>query len=154
LLGSRKNPFDILASLFLILLGIVVLIGAIGLGVGTPTEPKPGFFPALSGSVLAGLSLLLLFKAWHGGSFRSQAFGKLRGPLTMVIGFGIYVAILNVTGYVIATVILSLVLLHILETKSWRVLFVTSVVLAVGTYILFDRILGVELPAGILARFG
>jgi len=34
------------------------------------------------------------------------------------------------------------------------VLLLTSLCLSVGTYILFDRLLGIELPVGILLRLG
>jgi len=45
-------------------------------------------------------------------------------------------------------------ILRILDVKSWRVLILTSFCLSIGTYILFDKLLGIELPVGILARFG
>jgi hypothetical protein len=38
--------------------------------------------------------------------------------------------------------------------KSWRVLIITGLCLSVGTYLLFDKLLGVDLPVGFLARFG
>jgi hypothetical protein len=56
-------------------------------------------------------------------------------------------------GYVISTIMLSAVVLRVLETKSWWVLAVVSLVLSIGSYLLFVRLLGVTLPNGILARF-
>jgi len=37
--------------------------------------------------------------------------------------------------------------------KSWRVLLVTSLGLSMGAYLLFGRLLGIDLPMGMLTRF-
>lgn len=69
----------------------------------------------------------------------------------MVLGLILYVAGLEPLGYVIATALLSAAVLRVLETK-FRVLFPVSLLLAIGSYILFDRLLGVTLPGGLLAK--
>ncbi len=56
-------------------------------------------------------------------------------------------------GFVIGTLIASGLILRILSVKSWRVLVITSLGLSIGTYLLFDRLLGIDLPMGMLARF-
>lgn len=144
---------DIFTSIFFICVGIGFMIGAIGLRVGKPTEPQPGFFPFLGGIVLVLLSGILLFQAWHRGRGEPQALGKLWGPATVILGLIAYVATLDSVGYLITTTILSAIVLRVLETKSLWVLIVTSLILAIGSYIIFDRLLGVPLPSGILARF-
>jgi hypothetical protein len=58
---------------------------------------------------------------------------------------------LETLGYIIATALLSAVMLRVLETK-FRMLLPVSLLLAIGSYILFDRLLGVSLPGGPLAR--
>ncbi len=65
----------------------------------------------------------------------------------------LYVAILERVGYVISTIMLSVVILRILETKSWWVLAGVSLILSIGSYVVFDRLLGVTLPSGILKSF-
>jgi hypothetical protein len=50
--------------------------------------------------------------------------------------------------------LISAVILRILGVKSWRALGVASVLLAVGTYVLFARILGIDLPLGVLGFLG
>lgn len=129
------------------------MIGAIGLRLGKPTEPQPGFFPFLGGISLVLLSGILLFQAWHRGSGEPQALGKLWGPAIVILGLIAYVATLDSIGYLITTTMLSAIVLRTLETKSLWVLTVTSLILSIGSYIVFDRLLGVPLPGGILARF-
>jgi hypothetical protein len=50
-------------------------------------------------------------------------------------------------------IVLSLAILRILETTTWWKLASISLAASIGSYILFDRILGVTLPLGILKGF-
>ena len=143
---------DVLAGLLLVLIGAGVIIGALKLHVGSATEPQPGFFPFVGGVLLILLSSVLLMKGFRGTSIGTKAFGELRRPIILIVGMVVYVIIFDWVGYVIATIILSAIVLRILETKSWWVLTVVSLVLSVGSYILFDRLLGVTLPPGILSK--
>jgi len=143
---------DVLAGLLLVLIGAGVIIGALKLHVGSATEPQPGFFPFVGGVLLILLSSVLLMKGLRGTSIGTKAFGELKRPIILIVGMVVYVIIFDWVGYVIATIILSAIVLRILETKSWWVLTVVSLVLSVGSYILFDRLLGVTLPPGILSK--
>ncbi len=145
-----RNRGDLFAGLLLVLIGAGVIFGAVKLRVGTATEPQPGFFPFVGGTLLIILSAILLLKAFRGTSVGTKAFGELRRPAILIGAMIGYVLILDRVGYVLATILLSAVILHILETKSWWVLTAVSLVLSVGSYVLFDRLLGVTLPGGIL----
>lgn len=147
----RKSG-DIVVGLFFLAIGIVFMIGAIKLQVGVPTEPHPGFFPFIDGIILIVLSALFLFQAWGGRAGESQAFGKMGGPVLVVLTLILYVATLETLGYIITTTILSAVVLKVMETKP-RVLVLVSLILAVVSYLVFDRLLGVTLPRGLLAAF-
>ncbi|NWF92430.1 MAG: tripartite tricarboxylate transporter TctB family protein [Syntrophaceae bacterium] len=149
-----KNLTDILGSLFLILLGIGAIIGAIGLRVGTPTEPQPGFFPFLSGAIIVILSSIIFVQGWLGRSKRRIGLGEIKRPAMLIAVLAAFVAVLEPLGYVLASPFLIAVVLRIMGIKSWRALLVTSLVLSIGTYLLFDWLLGITLPAGILTRFG
>jgi hypothetical protein len=59
---------------------------------------------------------------------------------------------METVGYVITTALLSAAVLKVLETKP-RVLVLMSLILAVASYLIFDRLLGVTLPLGLLAAF-
>ena len=145
---------DVIGGLLLTVAGFAVVVGALKLRVGTPTSPQPGFFPFLGGLVLVVLSVILLVQAWRGRSTGTEAFGEVRRPVILIVGMGVYVAILDPLGYVLATVFIAALILRVLGVASWRVLGVASVALSAGTYLLFDRLLGVELPAGILGFLG
>jgi hypothetical protein len=149
-----KNGSDVVGGLFLFLLGIGAIIGAIRLQVGSPTEPQPGFFPFLGGISLTVFSSIIFLKAWLGYSRKKVTFGEVGRPALLLAVMIALVAGLNHLGYVIGTFIASGLILRILNVKTWRVLIFTSLCLSIGAYILFDKLLGIELPVGILARWG
>ncbi len=149
-----KNRSDAAGSLFLILLGLGAVIGAIHLKVGSPTEPQPGFFPFLGGLSLVVFSTIIFFKGWIGRGQKKVAFGEVWRPALLLVVMIALVAVLDSVGYVIGTFIASALILRILNVKSWRTLLLTSLCLSIGTFILFDKFLGIDLPVGMLARLG
>jgi len=148
-----KNPSGVLGSLLLFLVGMGAIIGAVRLHVGSPTEPQPGFFPLLAGISLIVLSSIIFFQEWLGYGQKKEAFGEVRRPALLLAVLIVLVAVLDRLGYVIGTFIASGLILRLLDVKSWRVLIITSLGLSIGTYLLFDRLLGIDLPRGMLARF-
>ena len=149
-----KNTGDVVGSFFLFFLGVGAVIGAIRLHVGSPTEPQPGFFPFLGGISLIVLSSIIFLKGRTGQSQKKVVFGDVGRPVLLLVVMIGLVAVLDRVGYVIGTFIASGLILRILNVKSWRVLLVTSLCLSIGTYILFDKLLGIDLPVGILVRLG
>ena len=142
---------DLAAGLFLLALGVAVCVRAVGLQVGSPTNPQPGFFPFLGAGILAVLAALLVVRAALGRGSTGMAFGAIPRPLILVAALAVYTAILDRLGYPVATTGLAAVVLVILETRNWLLIAAASLLLAVGSYLLFKVWLGVELPAGILA---
>jgi uncharacterized membrane protein YhhN len=151
---GMKNSADIVAGLILIFVGIGAVTGAIGLGIGTPTEPQPGFFPFLSGVILFILSSILFVLGWLGRTKGKVSFEETRRPAMLIAVLIAFVGLLEPVGYIIASPILVILALLIMGIRSWRVLLTTSVALSMGTFILFDRLLGITLPVGILSHLG
>ena len=149
-----KNRSDILGSIFLFLLGIGAIIGAVQLKIGSPTEPQPGFFPFVGGIILLIFSTIIFLQGWQGISKHQIAFGEIGRPALLLGVMILLVFVMDRLGYVMVTLIASALILRILSVKSWRVLIITSLCLSIGTYILFDRLLGVDLPVGLLSHLG
>ncbi len=147
-----KNLSDLLGALLLFLVGAGAIIGAVQLHVGSPTEPQPGFFPFLGGISLIFLSVIIFSQGWFGNQ-KQPAFGEVGRPALMLAVLVALVVVLDRLGYVLGTFIASGLILRILNVKSWRVLVITSLGLSLGTYLLFDRLLGIDLPMGMLSRF-
>lgn len=149
-----QNKRDMIASVLLILVGIAVIVWSIRLQVGTLLRPMSGFFPFWVGLGIIALSLILLVQGWLGRSKASKAYGRWQRPLLMVVGLAVYSIVLDPLGYILSTIFIAAVTLRILGVLSWKVIGVSSVVLSVSVYFLFTRLLGVELPAGVLSFLG
>jgi putative tricarboxylic transport membrane protein len=148
-----RNRGDLIGSVLLILTGIGVIIESIRLKVGTLRGPQPGFFPFVGSILLIALSLALLIRSRRGGETSQhprEVFGEVRRPAILVAGMGIYAGVLDPLGYLISTLLIAAVVLRVLGVRSWKVLSLGSLGLSVGTYLLFARILGIDLPPGIL----
>jgi putative tricarboxylic transport membrane protein len=144
---------DVIGDLILLFISVWAILGGIKLHLGNISEPQPGFFPFWGGVALAVLCGIHLFQAWSGRTQRAETFGAVWRPLTMMMGLVLYVTFLNSLGYLLATIILSVVLLRVLGTRRVWSLALAALIMALGSYILFDRLLNVTLPAGILSRF-
>jgi putative tricarboxylic transport membrane protein len=146
-----QNRRDVIASVFLIVIGIAVIIWAFRLQVGTLLRPLAGFFPLLVGSGIIALSLVLLFRGWIGRGPAPRPYGRWQKPAVMLGALAVYAVLLEPLGYIPSTIFIAVVTLRILGVMSWKVLILSSVVLSVSVYYLFTQLLGVELPAGILS---
>lgn len=146
-----QNKRDVIASVLLIAVGAGVVIWSFRLQVGTLLRPLAGFFPLLVGCAIVLLSLVLLFRGWQGFGKAPQPYGDWQRPSIMVGGLAVYALILAPLGYIPSTIFIAMVTLRVLGLKSWKVITVSSVVLAVAVYLVFTRLLDVELPAGIFS---
>jgi putative tricarboxylic transport membrane protein len=146
-----RNKSDMIYGSVMIPLGIAVIIGSLRLKLGTPLYPLSGFFPFLGGLLLIALSIILITRGWLGRGQAHQPFGELRQVAILVVCLVIYVAVLETLGYVFSTILITAAILRIMGVTSWKTLSLNSLILSVGAYLLFNRILGVELPAGILS---
>lgn len=148
-----KKPGDLIASIVFIALGIGVMIGSVQLHVGTPTKPQAGFFPFWGGMAFLVLAVVLFFQAWRGRTIGSEGFGKLGGVAAVVLAFVFYAATIETIGYIPATLVLAIVVLKVLGTKSFKELVGISLLIVVTSYLVFHKLLGVSLPAGMLPAF-
>jgi putative tricarboxylic transport membrane protein len=147
---NTRNIGDIIASLLLIAGGIGIAVGSINYKVGTFLDPQPGFFPLMWGILMVGLSSTLLVKGWMGRGKKTEGFGEVWRPAILMAGLGIYVGILEPLGYVLATFLITPFILRVMGVKSWKVLVLNAVFLPVGSHLLFVRMMGLQLPAGVL----
>lgn len=128
---------------------------ACDLGLGSAHDPGSGFVLFWAGLLLAALALVQLATAVRGGGDGAAIGGLWRGadwrkPLLAVVVLTGYAAALQPLGFLVSTALFLLILLLAIEPTRPPV----AVLLAVGTsaavWGLFDRLLGVGLPRGVL----
>ncbi len=117
----------------------------------------PGFYPRILLGITALLSAALIVQ-----DLRAPRRPRARGDaqyrlviLTFVI-FGVYVGLLPVLGYRVATFAFVLVLQATLEPprgRRWALVLAVALATTLVTYIVFERYLFVLLPRGTLTGF-
>ena len=124
------------------------------LEIGDPLGPKA--FPILLGIALILAAILLLIETLKTGSAPAAgAAPEDRRHLWLIGGVtlwtALYFGVFDRAGYLVSTVVYLLVLTAVFNRGKWLANVLTSVLFAVGSYVLFVKILGVTLPTGVLS---
>lgn len=141
---------DVIASAVFALFGLGCVIASLRLPLGTPLEPMPGFVPLMVSILLLSTSLIQLVRAFSNATGSVAIGEQWRRPAAIIIGLLVYSATLDFLGYIIATSALSLLILRVLEPKSWASSIVIAIAVSVASFVLFDRLLEVNFPKGLL----
>jgi putative tricarboxylic transport membrane protein len=136
-----------------IALSTLYFITALGYPMGTLDQPGPGRFPVFIGGFLVIASTGSLIYDW----FRPRS-GELSLPkgaglgrvLSITAATIAYVILLPYIGHVLAAVIIVFVVLQTMGLSNWLTKIAVTAAMALGSYYLFDVLLQVPLPKGIL----
>ncbi|HEX6004817.1 MAG TPA: tripartite tricarboxylate transporter TctB family protein [Burkholderiales bacterium] len=125
------------------------------LEIGDPLGPKA--FPNLLGIALVITGGMLFFEILRDRKNPAAATGaggvdrRVVVVLTgVVIWTALYLSVFELLGYMIATTIYLIGLTAYFHPARWTTNIVTSVVFCVGSYLLFNHVLGVNLARGVL----
>ncbi len=135
---------------FFILLSGVICFESFKLGLGTFSNPAPGLFPFLTGTILGALSILwlvinLLPSAPQRGMKLSISWTRV---VPMLGGLFLYSILLEFLGFFLATFLLILSLLKGIERRSWASSGLVALGISIFSYIVFRIWLRVQLPEG------
>ena len=128
--------------------------GAYSYARGTMAQPGPGVYPILVGVLLVIASI---------GSLTTDlikpAQGKLNLPkgrnlgrvLIVTAAMAAYVLLLPYAGHLLSSIMVVFVVLHTIGLSSWPMKIGFTIAIGLGSYYLFDILLQVPLPRGILS---
>lgn len=139
----------------MIVISLVYAYGTWQLKIGTPGDPKSGFFPLIVAILLLVTSISLFVEAlkkgdtWKNIGEFPPLWGLKRVGAVIAL-LGLYVLCFEPVGFIISTTVLLGILLRMLRTGSWLKIAVVCAVLVGGAYALFDLTLDVPLPMGLL----
>jgi putative tricarboxylic transport membrane protein len=138
-------------ALFWVALGILVCYGASRLGLGSVTEPGPGFIFFWSGLILAILSLVDLVESLHDAEELVQETRAMNWvKITLVIlSLILYAFFLERLGFVVTTFILLSFLLAGIERTGWAGSLAIATSATLGSFAIFELWLKIRLPKGI-----
>jgi putative tricarboxylic transport membrane protein len=135
---------------------LFVCIEAWRLGLGSFKMPGPGFIPfgASLCTGLIALALLLLGKTKRTVQEVVPFFQRDRivKVLKMVCLLAIYPVFLSQLGFFLCTLLFVGLTLRMIEPQRWRAVLGISIGAAVVCYLLFEVLLRIQLPKGILLR--
>ncbi len=150
---------DLQSGSFLLVLGLIIIEESLRLHIGTPQEPGAGFYPMLTGIVIAGLSLLLLTTClWSVRRKKARPSGpakpvRLKKMALAVGALLAYTFTLETLGFLLTTFFLMIFMLRVVEPLKWKVVLLTASLTASGCYLLFEVFLQAQMPAGLLRYF-
>ena len=129
---NRRSFADILAGAIFIAIGVAFVVGSLGYELGTLLRMGPGYFPLVTGGVLAVLGLIILVKGLVAGEVIE--FGRIpwRSVILIVAAilfFGLTVRGLGFVPSVAVTALLT-------ALASYRIRLVTAVAVAAGLTVL------------------
>jgi putative tricarboxylic transport membrane protein len=117
--------------------------------------PGAGFLPFWLGVAMAVLSIILLVNATRepvrspdGSPFpRGQAIVAI---LETVGALAAFILLLETLGFLLSIALLTAFLLRVVERVSWPTTMMVAVANSAGLYVVFQMLLGVNLPKNIL----
>jgi len=142
-----------IASILLFSFGIYVFVQALKFDYMVDGTPGPGFLPFWVGLSISLVALIPLVRTF------TKFASKLANPFQkgdfknffIVIGTSVGVILVTpLTGLLIALGLMVGVICKLMGTESWKMVIGLAVISPVVLYVIFDVILGVPLPKGIL----
>jgi putative tricarboxylic transport membrane protein len=138
-----------IGPLLVLAVGVAALAGAVGLSLGTLTQPEPGLWPFVVALLLTGTALVLVvvddpldYEPWTRGTAR------IAGG---VAGLAVFIAVFELIGFVLPAFLMLLLWLRVFGREPWRWAVGLAVAGSVGLYLLFDTLLGVRFPDDVVA---
>ena len=146
--GSRSLTIDRLAGAVLTAFSVLVLWECRKIPFGSMADPGPGAVPVLLALTLLVCSIAVIAAGSTGVRVSAIHWTERRHGVA-ILGACIFMALaLERLGYRLTIFIALLALVGLVENKGWIAGFIFAATFSLGTYYLFDTLLGVQLPKG------
>jgi putative tricarboxylic transport membrane protein len=140
---------DVVSGAVLAALGVFIISQASGWEYVSEEGPGPGFFPLWYGVAMLVLSLFLAGRAaMQPAADKPVDWGGVTRALTAWAVFAGCIALLQVTGFLIALALLTLFVVAVMYGRPLKVALVAAAGNAAGFWLLFPFALEVKLPVG------
>ena len=141
---------QLLPAMIWVAIGSAIAAGAYNLGLGALNRPGPGLCPFVIGVSMALLSLSVTATALRVAKAPALATEAKRAlPVVAVVAALIfYTLALERIGFVLCTLLFLIGLLGVLGRNSWLVAITASAGITVGSYLIFAKLLKINLPIG------
>jgi putative tricarboxylic transport membrane protein len=141
-----------ISSLILLLLAVFILVESRRYSLGTIGYPGPGFLPMLLGIAIGLMALALFIVSRTRTPSRKSSWPDREGFIkvgAIFAGVLLFAFFIDVSGYLLNTFLLFVLLLRPVGRQSWSLTLLVSFVGVLASYLLFDLWLKVQLPRGV-----
>ena len=150
-----KKGADLWTGLILVVFSGAVIVEAVDLEVGTPANPGSGFMIFGTATVLGILALIQVLRALLSRVREETAPEKIHlWRIAAVTGANVlYIVALERVGFLLCTFLLLTFLLQVYERGKWVWAVGGAAATSLVTYVLFSKLLQLNLPKGLLPFF-
>jgi cellulose synthase/poly-beta-1,6-N-acetylglucosamine synthase-like glycosyltransferase len=140
-----------------------VLVPNIGAGIktyailGTKTSiARAHYFPYLIGVTILVISILIITREWKNKAKNENIFfpqvdlEKMKGAGILLIFSLIYIILLGPLGFFIVTPVFMIICLWYLGLHEWVKLSLISILTTICVFLVFNTLMGVQLPMGMV----
>jgi hypothetical protein len=107
------------------------------------------FFPKLISCILFILSAILFIKSFRGIQEPSPFNKNVKNVLIAIVAIIAYLVLMNIIGYLIASILFLIVMFKFLKVHSNKLLIIYSILFATFIWYVFSNIFNINLPTGI-----
>lgn len=145
------NLANRIISIILLVFSIFVWLAANEFPASNGQGLGPDFFPKATAIILGVLATMLFFRK-EDTEESIFSFPRSAGPLFVsgIIALGLYVLMIEYMGFTISTIFLTFSWMWLMGIRKWITLIVASILISVGIAAVFEFLLFVPIPHGIL----
>jgi hypothetical protein len=136
-------------NLLWIVLGIAIASLAPRYSLLDASGPGGGFLPFVTGLIIAGCGLTLLFSSTERTPDWPAA-GVWARMAAIAAGLAAIAIVMPHLGFILTVIPVMVLLMQAVERQAWLTVLVVSIVSTIAVYFLFTRLLGTTLPRGLL----
>lgn len=154
----NKRTLDLLAGIFVLVLSLGVFTVTRGFPLGRPGIPGPNYFPNLIASAMAICAIVLLVRTFLASrhamdeedapKIRTSSQGYLMVVATVLLSLA-YISLVEWLGFLLTTILFLVSLTVVYKTGNWWKNILYAISLTLVTYVVFARLLLVQLPMGL-----
>jgi len=147
--------YDKITSSLWFCFGLFITLKAIPIGIGSLSNPGPGFIFFLSGILLCLFSVIVFLSAYRkktGEAEKVTSWSGIRWGkiLVFVLSLFIYTYLFEKIGFMGSSLLLMLYLFKGMEPQKWSTAVISTVLTSLVAYGIFVIWLRCQLPKGIL----
>ena len=145
---------NLIKGIVLLIFSMIVCYESIRLPLWSGKKPGPGLFPLFLGIILGSLSLIFMIVKGFRQNKEAVSLWATRGNRNRILlTFGaliFYAIVLPFLGFLVSTFFLIFFLLGLSYSGKWMVLGLSSFLISLAFYIIFQILLKIQLPYGML----